>query len=76
MPGISREQTSTTPVAVHATAAAVGTSEQVARADHRHKMPTASAANPDTSGATLGELETEVNELKAALRTAGIIASS
>lgn len=33
------------------------------------------AANPDTSGATLTALETEVNELKAALRTAGIIAS-
>ena len=32
------------------------------------------AANPDTSGATLTALETEVNELKAALRTRGIIA--
>lgn len=31
------------------------------------------AANPDTSGATLTALETEVNELKAALRTAGIL---
>jgi len=34
------------------------------------------AANPNTSGATLGELETEVNELKAILRTFKIIASS
>lgn len=33
-----------------------------------------SAANPDTTGATLAVLETEVNELKAALRAAGIIA--
>lgn len=33
----------------------------------------ASAANADTSGATLGQLETEVNELKAALRQAGVI---
>lgn len=31
------------------------------------------AANPDTSGATLGQLETEVNELKAVLRTFGLI---
>lgn len=30
-------------------------------------------ANADTSGATLGQLETEVNELKATLRTAGLI---
>lgn len=34
----------------------------------------ASAANADTSGATLGQLETEVNELKAALRAHGILA--
>lgn len=33
------------------------------------------AANPDTSGATLAALETEVNELKAALRSLGIIAT-
>jgi hypothetical protein len=32
------------------------------------------AANADTSGATLGELETEVNELKAMLRTIGLLA--
>lgn len=32
------------------------------------------AANPDTSGATLGQLETEVNQLKAVLRTFGLIA--
>jgi hypothetical protein len=31
------------------------------------------AANADTSGAVLADLETEVNQLKAALRTAGII---
>ena len=31
------------------------------------------AANADTSGATLGQLETEVNELKAILRTFGLI---
>lgn len=31
------------------------------------------AANPDTSGATLGQLETEVNEIKAVLRTFGLI---
>jgi hypothetical protein len=36
--------------------------------------PTQSAANVDTSGATLTDLETEVNEIKAALRTAHIIA--
>ena len=32
-------------------------------------------ANADTSGATLGQLETEVNELKATLRTFGLIAT-
>lgn len=31
-------------------------------------------ANPDTSGATLAALETEVNEIKAALRAVGLIA--
>ncbi len=33
------------------------------------------AANPDTSGASLGDLETEVNEIKQALRDVGIIAT-
>lgn len=33
------------------------------------------SANADTSGATLGDLETEVNELKALLRSAGILAT-
>lgn len=33
------------------------------------------AANPDTSGATLAQLETEVNQLKAALRALGLIAT-
>jgi fructose-specific component phosphotransferase system IIB-like protein len=33
------------------------------------------AANPNTSGATLGQLETEVNELKAMLRNHGLIAT-
>jgi hypothetical protein len=37
---------------------------------------TPQAANADTSEAELAELETEVNEIKAALRAAGIIASS
>lgn len=32
-------------------------------------------ANPDTSGATLGDLETEVNQIKAALRSLGLIAT-
>jgi hypothetical protein len=32
-------------------------------------------ANPDTTGATLAALETEVNELKALLRNAGLLAS-
>jgi len=32
------------------------------------------AANPNTSGATLAALETEVNELKAALRSLGLVA--
>lgn len=36
---------------------------------------TQQAANADTSGATLGQLETEVNELKAVLRTFGLIAT-
>lgn len=36
---------------------------------------TQQAANADTSGATLGELETEVNELKAVLRAYGLIAT-
>jgi len=36
--------------------------------------PTKQAANADTSAATLAALETEVNEVKAALRAAGIIA--
>ena len=35
--------------------------------------PSAPAAIADTSGATLTDLETEVNEMKAALRSAGII---
>lgn len=33
------------------------------------------AANPDTSGATLATLEAEVNQLKAVLRTFGLIAT-
>jgi len=33
------------------------------------------AANPDTTGAALAALETEVNELKAALRSLGLIAT-
>lgn len=33
------------------------------------------AANPDTSGATLGELEIEVNEMKATLRSLGLLAT-
>lgn len=33
------------------------------------------AANADTSGATLGDLETEVNEIKAVLRAFGLIAT-
>lgn len=33
------------------------------------------AANPDTSGAVLADLETEVNQLKAVLRTFGLIAT-
>jgi hypothetical protein len=36
---------------------------------------TQQAANPDTSGATLPDLETEVNQLKAVLRTFGLIAT-
>lgn len=36
---------------------------------------TQQAANADTSGATLVQLETEVNELKAVLRTFGLIAT-
>lgn len=40
------------------------------------KAPTLQpAANPDTSGATLAQLETEVNQLKAALRALGLIAT-
>lgn len=34
---------------------------------------TPSAANPDTSGLTLAQVETEVNELKAMLRTQGLL---
>lgn len=34
---------------------------------------TTRTANPDTSGATLGQLETEVNEIKALLRTQGLM---
>ena len=33
------------------------------------------AANADTSGATLGQLETEVNELKTLLRNTGLLAT-
>lgn len=41
-----------------------------------NKTPVAQpVANPDTSGATLAALETEVNELKAALRSLGLIAT-
>jgi hypothetical protein len=36
---------------------------------------TQAAANADTSGATLGELETEVNELKQLLRDYGLLAT-
>jgi hypothetical protein len=38
------------------------------------QKPTTPVANANTSGATLAQLETEVNELKALLRTAGLIA--
>lgn len=38
-------------------------------------VPTISSANPDTSGATLAALETEVNQIKAALRISKIIAT-
>jgi len=34
---------------------------------------TSQTANPDTTGAALAALETEVNELKATLRAAGIL---
>jgi hypothetical protein len=37
--------------------------------------PNTQAANPDTSGATLAALETEVNQIKAALRALGLIAT-
>lgn len=36
---------------------------------------TQQAANPDTSGATLGQLETELNEVKQVLRAFGLIAT-
>ena len=36
---------------------------------------TPAAANPDTSGASLGDLETEVNQLKALLRSIGLMES-
>lgn len=40
------------------------------------KTPVAQvAANPNTSGATLAALETEVNEIKQALRDLGLIAT-
>lgn len=38
-------------------------------------VATQQAANPDTSGAVLADLETEVNQLKAVLRTFGLIAT-
>lgn len=41
-------------------------------ADLFAQMPTQSAL-PDTSGATLAQLETEVNELKARLRAFGVM---
>jgi hypothetical protein len=53
-----------THASVHATLFAVGSATPVGT----------QAANADTSGATLGQLETEVNELKALLRTVGLIA--
>lgn len=56
-------------------ATASGTSLFLSRADHEHEMPAQQAANADTSGASLGDLETEVNELKAALRAVGILAT-
>lgn len=46
-----------------------------ARRDHTHGWPAQAAAIADTSAAALADLETEVNLLKAALRTAGIIAT-
>ena len=52
----------------------VGTAAFAAHRDHGHVMPAQQAANADTSGATLTQLETEVNELKAALRAVGILA--
>lgn len=36
---------------------------------------TQQAANPDTSGATLGQLETELNQVKQVLRAFGLIAT-
>lgn len=50
-----------------------GSASVAAKRDHRHGWPAQEAANPDTSGATLGQLETEVNEVKAALRAVGLI---
>lgn len=56
---------SNTHASVQATLFAVGSATPVG----------SQAANADTSGATLGQLETEVNELKAVLRTFGLIST-
>lgn len=40
---------------------------------HNERVDVALPTNADTSGATLAQLETEVNELKATLRTAGYL---
>jgi len=51
----------------------VGGLYNVTDADNQVIDFTTRTANPDTSGATLGQLETEVNEIKALLRTQGLM---
>ncbi|WP_369053054.1 hypothetical protein [Burkholderia gladioli] len=77
-------QPSTTAPAALATAAAVGTSAAYARADHVHAIPGVSAGTtrgtvliqPAIANLTAAPTQADFNNLLAALRLAGVIASS
>ncbi|WP_186111310.1 hypothetical protein [Burkholderia gladioli] len=80
----SGAQPSTTAPAALASVAAVGTSANYARADHVHAIPGASAGavrgtvliQPAIANLTAAPTQTDFNNLLAALRLAGVIASS
>lgn len=81
--GAGPQPSAVAPAAL-ASAAAVGTSPNYARADHVHVIPGASAGSvrgtvliqPAIANLTAAPTQTDFNNLLAALRLAGVIASS